>query len=438
MIFSILSVIIGLYALINYKKALILYTIFQIFSMSTTLISIGGINLNSNLVLAYWYFFLYFIKNKKYKKAKEKFPFLFPFVLVSISLILSCFTAISGFLPEFTRIIMRIGSQYIYIYILWNVIETKDDFRYIFKYVTYIFFFASIYGIVEYFLNSNVLLDYKVILSSNTINLYDSSGLRGYRLTSCFEHPLGAGMMFGLYSSFYFALLVRNNKTVVRNKVGLITALLCLPCVILTKMRTAIIFTCIMFILVILNKKLTVKIFKKILITILVFTPILLYVLFQNSELITNLFSSSTSSEIGGSSLMMRLDQFDAIRIIIRQSPLFGLGETFRDVMTVNELTIAAKGYEGILFEQMSMHGYFGVFVALVLMYYSIIKIPKKYQSKEVAVVGIAYWLAYLVSSIPSFRLPFLYLVMFYFIKTSNRYKSKKGSKVASSNATLI
>lgn len=425
MIFSFISMVIASYALINFKKSLIFFTVYQIFWFSTHIITIGGIGLNSNLLLPIWYMVLFYLKRKRYMNNKPKFPFTIPFILIGLSYLFSCFVAISGFIPEFNRAIMRVTSQYIYIYILWYVIDSEQDFKFIFRYVTIVMFFASIYGIFEYIVRLNSLLDYKVMLSNYTINLYDASGLRGYRLTSFFEHPLGAGMMFGLYSSFYFALLLKNNKTVVNNKFGMITALLCLPCVILSKMRTAIIFTVILMLMIFVNKKLSVKVFKRIIICMIIFLPILFIVINSNLELITNLISTDTSSEIGGSSLAMRLNQFNAIKLIIRISPVFGLGETFRDTLTVNSVTSAALGYEGIIFEQLSMHGYFGVFVTTILIFYLCVKIPLKYKSKEIAIVSIAYWLSYLVSSIPSFRLPYLYLVIFYFIKSSSKYKGR-------------
>lgn len=356
---------------------------------------------------------------------KRKFPFSIPFWLIGISYFFSCFTAISGFMPELNRALMRIFSTYIFIFILWYVVDSRKDLKFIFNGVTLTMFFAAIYGIIEYFFGANILLSYKVTLSDYTLNLYDSSGLRGYRLTSFFEHPLGAGMMFGLYSTFYFSLMVRNERVAIKNKLGMLTALLCLPCVILTKMRTAIIFTIILMVMIFINKKFTKLAFSRIFLGSILIIPILIIVICTNSELITNLFSSQTSSEIGGSSLSMRLDQFAAIKMIIKPSPVFGLGETFRSSIVNNALTASALGYEGIIFEQLSMHGYFGLFVTIILMYFSIIKVPLKYKSKEVAIISIAYWLSYLVSSIPSFRLPFLYLTIFYFIKTSNIYKER-------------
>lgn len=322
---------------------------------------------------------------------------------------------------------MRMFSIYIYIWILWNTVEDEEEFKFLFKGITITMFIACIYGLVEYFTKCNPILDYKVKLSKDTIVIYDMTGLRGYRLTSVFEHPIGAGMTFGLYSIFYFSLWLKGKPIVLKSKIGLITAILCLPCVILTKMRTSILFTVVLGIILIINfKKIKRKTFIKILLLMLAILPIMFVVLKSNSTLITNLITSEKSTEIGGSSLSMRAEQFSAIRKIISTSPIFGLGETFRQGITRSSYTDAALGYEGLIFEQLSMHGYFGIFVNVVFMCYSLIIIPRKYKSKKLFFVFFAYWIAYLVSSIPSFRLLLLYLAYFYYIKSSPRYKDIK------------
>ena len=86
--------------------------------------------------------------------------------------------------------------------------------------------------------------------------------------------------------------------------------------------------------------------------------------------------------------------------------------------------TDAARGYESIWFEQLVMHGRLGVLCHILLLYYSVIKIPKRFKSKEVLVFSLAYWIIYSITSIPSFRIFLLYLAIFYFIKTSKEYKS--------------
>lgn len=429
MIFTIISIIIALYALINFKKAIMMFAIYQIFWYPTQIFTINNISFGTNFIIPFWFFILYILNRNQYKKCNVKFPFRIPFLLIMVSYICSCFNATTGFITEIGRSVMRMFSVYIFIWILWNTIEDKEDFKFLFKGITIIIFVACIYGIIEYLIKSNPFLDYKVILSGNSINIYNMTGLRGYRLTSIFEHPIGAGMTFGLYSIFYLSLWMNENPIIQKSKIGLITAMLCLPCVILTKMRTSIIFTIILGIVLISFRKIKKKTFNKILILLIIALPIIFLIMKSNSTLFTNLITTESSAEIGGSSFSMRIEQFSAIKNIMNASPVFGLGETFREGISRNEYTDAALGYEGMIFEQLTMHGYFGLFVNIILSCYSIVVIPKKYKTKEVCFFSLAYWLAYLVSSIPSFKIILFYLACFYYIKTSPKYKTYEENK---------
>ena len=368
------------------------------------------------------YGLLYLVKHKKYYKAKTPFPFRLPFILIFFSYFLTCFFALSGFALEFARAFGHILRNYIFIWILWDTIETEKDFQYLFKGITLIIFLASIYGIIEYFMQSNPLLNYKVILSSNTISLYNANGPRGYRLVSFFEHPIGAGMTLGLYTIFALILWINKKEHKAINYFSLITALLCLPCIILTKMRSAILFIVILAISLANFKNLKKKRAFYLLILLILCTPMIFVVLQQNINLILNLFSKNTSS-IGGSSLTMRLTQLNAIFNIFKISPIAGLGETFREYITRSIYTDAALGYEGLIFEKATMHGIIGIIVFVIFIYYTIYKVPKYYKSREARIFALAYWIVYLFSSIPSFRISIFFLAEFYFIKSSAVYK---------------
>ncbi|MCF1633480.1 O-antigen ligase family protein [Streptococcus gallolyticus] len=426
MIFTVISILIALYGIFDFKKSIMLFTVYQIFWYPTVIFSIAGISFGTNSVIPLYYFLLFIINNKKIVKTKVSFPFKLPFILIILSLILSSFTALSGFSTEFSRALMRIFSVYIYIMILWYTIESEEDFKFIFKYATVVMLIAGFYSIFEYLTQSNLLLDYKVLLSDGSIELYDSSGLRGYRVVSLFEHPLGAGMTIGLYATFVLSLILRRSGKVINYNTGMMTVILLIPIVILTKMRTAIIFTLISLFTVF---KFSRKIKRNHLAIILSFTvillPILFFVISSNSSLITNLFTSEKSAEIGGSSLEMRLNQFSAILVIMKSSPILGLGETFRNAIVSNSITNAALGYEGLIFEQLTMHGVLGMISSIILMYYMILKVPSQFGSREVRVYSIAYWFSYLVSSIPSFRISLFFVILFYYIKSTESYEVK-------------
>ncbi|WP_099809640.1 O-antigen ligase family protein [Streptococcus suis] len=430
MIFTFLSIVIGIYAFFDFKRAIQLFTIYQIIWYPTVIFNIGSVSLGTNSVIPLLFAILFFFKRHQFNPA-TKFPFTVPFVLIILSYLFSCFTALSGLFPEFSRSLMRVFSVYIYVYILWNVIETDEDFAFIFKGTTYLIFISCIYGIIEYVTGNNFVLDYKINLSGNTIETYEGYTLRGYRLTSLFEHPIGAGMTYGLYSIFTLSLFFNKAKLKFQSNLALITAILCIPLIILTKMRTPILFTIIAgAILVKFSRYVRRKSVLLVLVVVMALIPILAIVISSNSALLTNLFSTGRSAEIGGSSLEMRLNQMVAIQEIVSSSPIFGLGETFRNSIVKNGLTNAALGFEGIIFEQWSMHGIFGLVTTAILIYTSVIKIPLVYRTKEVAILSLAYWIAYIVSSLPSFRIVFYYLFIFYFIKQSEKYRDHRSPTV--------
>lgn len=424
MIFTITSLLLLLYGCINFKKGLMLFAIYQIFWYSTRIVNISGLSLNTNVLLTFGYSTLYIIHKQKYNVAKAEFPYKIPFLCIMFSYILTCFFALSGFGTEFARALMRILRDYIFVWILWDTIEDKKDFKFLFKGITIVIFIGCMYGLVEYITGKNPLLDYKVILSSNTINLYNMTGLRGYRLTSFFEHPLGAGMTLGLYAIFVLVLWINKNTKIPNKNLAIVTAILCLPCVILTKMRSGILFTAILALCLLDAKNLKKRRFYYLILMFIIASPLIYVVFVENINLLLNLFTSNASSAIGGSSLSMRIGQMNAIANIFKMSPLAGLGETFRAYIPQSEYTESALGYEGLWFEQAVMHGTVGLIFTVVMIYYSVYKIPKKYKSKPAFIFALAYWIVYTFSSIPSFRGVLFFLAEFYFIKTSEVYKA--------------
>ncbi|MBR6665866.1 MAG: O-antigen ligase family protein [Lachnospiraceae bacterium] len=424
MIFTLISILILLYGFINYKKSLMLFIIYQIFWYSTPIIKAGGLHLNTNLILPFYFCVLFFLNRKKYTLSRIAFPYKMPFIFIIVVYILTCFFALSGFTPEFGRAIMKIFRDYLFIWLLWNVIETKEDFKFLFSGITVVICVACLYGLFEYMEGRNPLLDYKVILSDNTIEVYNVLWSRGYRLVSLFEHPLGAGMTLGLYSIFVLYLWINKNNNLPHKYIAIISAILCLPCIVLTKMRSAIIFLLILAFVMINGKIFKKKRFYYILLLFMLAMPLFFVVISNNMDILMNLISIDSSSAVGGSSLKMRLSQYEAIKEISKLSPWAGLGETFRNYIVYSSYTDAARGYESIWFEQLVMHGRLGVLCHILLLYYSVIKIPKRFKSKEVLVFSLAYWIIYSITSIPSFRIFLLYLAIFYFIKTSKEYKS--------------
>ena len=423
MIFTAVSLLILLYGCFNYRKALMLFSCYYLFWYSTVVFTIGGMAMNTTIVVCGGFVILYIwkYKIKKSEKNPTPFPFKFPFILIFLSYFFSSFSALSGFGTEFARGLRLVLLPYAIIWLLWEVAYTKEDYEFIFKGITIIMLFACIFGLLEYATKNNLLINYKVYLSGDSLVLYDINTLRGYRLYSIFEHPIGGGMTYGLYFAFVFTVTSKNDVEVPCKKMAIFTAILCLPCVVLTKMRSAILFTILCSLTMLDLKKMNPKRLRMLLGMAFFGMPFFLLLMRNNIYIITSLISVNKSATAGGSSLSMRLEQLEAIKIIASSSPVFGLGDTFRQFINRSSYTDAALGFESVWFEQLAMHGVFGVVAQGSLFVYSVFKIPKKYNSRSAFYFALAYWITYTFTSIPSFRLVTFFLALFYFLLTENK-----------------
>lgn len=411
------------YALINYKKAYCVFLIFQLFWYnSASLISIGGRNITESLGMNFFFLVLYLLKYSQLKKGIQRFPYTVPFIMISISYFITCFTAVGGFGDEFLRAVSSFVQFITNVWLMWRIITKKRDFEFLFKAFTISFFIACIYGLFEYVMHINPLFEIKSAITEGGINNYNTDFIlnsdRGYRMLSIFEHPIGAGMNFALYASFVLIATVKSKEKLPFNRFAIFTAVLCILCIVLTKMRSAMLFAVIATIPIIdFKRKRFYKIMGLLFIFLIVSWPFInsylgLFITLFNKEA---LLHNST-----GSSITQRISQFQAVYSLMMQSPIGGLGQKFSNYIS-NSYTKAALGYESVWLEQMARNGLMGVTANIVLLIYSVIIVPRKYKSKEILWLSLAYWGVYSVSSIPSFRIAIYYLIIIYYIKKSNK-----------------
>lgn len=421
MVLIVIGIIIGLYALIDYKKAFIWFMVYQLFvSYGIQLVKVDSLSIPLGTILSFLFLILYILKNKKTQKnknTKDNFPFKVAFILIIISRIMTCFTALGTFSEEFTRAISFIFQNIINIYIAWDVFDSKEDYIYFFKLVTIVFFFASILGYVEYALQYNPYTNYEKNFIGEGINYYSIEQVRGYRLTSIFEHPIGAGMNFALYFVISMYLLINKGKNMPFRKFSFITALMCLPLVFLTKQRSAMIFLILMTLSLVNIKKKSFYIFLIVsIITILLISPYIS----KYSYYLTSIFNETASEETSGSSIAMRLMQLNYSWELMKTSPLFGLGEKctmYLSAYWIKRILVL----ESVWLEQMVKHGIFGIISYIVLAITFIFKIPKKYNIGKLKYVLIGFWIVYTTTTVPAFRLYLIYILIFYCIKLNKQ-----------------
>ena len=435
MIFIIPAILILLIAIIDYKNGFKLYLLYQmIWYPETQLLNIGGAWINLNFFCSTCLIILYYFKRRRVGRESEPFPFTIPMFVIAISLFLTCLTSYSGFFSEFIKAVSLVVMDTIIVYIMWKTLNTKKDFTFLFKGITIIIFIACIFIFFEKMTQLNPILDYKITCTSNVIATYRDfidTDVRGYRCYSIFEHSICACMVFALYAALSININVKYKKYPLK-KLSLVTAGLCIPAMFFTQQRAGMLLFLIGIIPVINFKK---KRFWKLVIIGLIALIAVWPLISNNIELLFSIFSTKYEKKVSGSSISMRFDQLDAIYRIMLEAPITGLGENFERFYK-GIYAARAMGYESLWFEQMAKHGMMGVAAYLVMIFYSVYKIPKKYQSKEIFFILLSYWLTYSLTSTPYFRTYLLYGIVFFFIKSSQRYDEK--TQVHNSNKRLL
>ena len=199
MIFSILSIFLILYAIQNFNRSFLLYMLLKVvWYPQAKLFDISGLPaIPISLIMSFFYVVYYVIKKSKNKFSF--FPLSIPLIMLALSRFASCFSSLAGFEDEFSRFIGYGFTSCLEVWLIWNIVNSEKDFDFLLKGLTFIFLFAGVYGLIVFATHTNVIFDYKSSLVENGIDAYNAGDIRGYRLTSIFEHPLGAGMNFAIF-----------------------------------------------------------------------------------------------------------------------------------------------------------------------------------------------------------------------------------------------
>ena len=421
MIFSIMGILILIYSCFNFKKGFLVYLLFQIFWFPNgKIISMAGVpSVPIYLVMSLSFILIYILKGG-FKAKVVPFPFLIPLLILSISRLLTCFTSLEGFSSELARTIGFIFSSFIEVVLIWRIVEEEKDFDFLMKGYCFIFTFATVYGLVEYMIKANPIIEYKKMLSPEGISTYGIDLFRGYRIMSLFEHPIGAGMTFGLFSIFAFLYWVNTKKK--NSNVYILVGLLSILCVLLTKMRSSILFTIVALMAVV---KFNNRRFYKLALLAIAGLAICFPIYKDYIYVFLSLFSSSAQQAVGGSDSTMRFLQFDTVYKIMKMSPLFGFGEQCA-LYLPKSMIENAFGFESIWFEAMSRYGMFGVIGNLFMLFYSVFFIPRKYKCYGAFWISLALWLTNTLTTVPFFRMSMYYVVYFYCIKQTTTYKNRR------------
>lgn len=429
MIFYLCSILLILYSIVNFKKGFYVFLAFKLLLVrNITLISIPGIPLLSlDMFLSLLYSFWFFFQRKKYRKAKYSFPYISPGVIIILSWMLSTLFSVAGFSSEISVFIGDVANEFILLIAIWETLEEKEDFDFLFGMITIVIFASCIYAFFEYKMQTNPLQLYEMTLNKDSSRIidfgYGIDSLRGYHVQSIFEHAITAGITWALYSVFVMTSIVKYNESLRFKALSVVTAIMCLLAVVLTKQRAGLVF----FFISALSffkpqKKRLYAIFALLAIGMMLISPYLI----DNINILLSLFSAKAQSQVGGSDASMRWKQLNAAFQLFLKAPLFGLGSKFDSVLNdrfVQELL----GGESIWFSVIPGYGLIGIISYLYSAYWMVYKIPKYFRSIELFWVSLAYWVVRTLTSVPGMKVYLIYLFFIYFIKKSNRYKRYKG-----------
>lgn len=422
MIFSILSFFLILYAIQNFNRSFLLYMLLEVvWYPQAKLLDISGLPaIPISLVMSFFYVVYYVIKKRK--NIFSNFPLSIPLIMLALSRLASCFTSLAGFEDEFSRFIGYSFTSCLEVWLIWNIVNSEKDFNFLLKGLTIVFLFAGVYGLIVFATHTNVIFDYKSSLVENGIDAYNAGDIRGYRLTSIFEHPLGAGMNFAI---FIITILVAKLKYGFRGVSSIIiyvTVVLAVICIFYTKMRAGLF-------MLIFGIPAFWKFKGKQFIKLFVGCVVLLFIVFplisDQIDVFQSLFNKKAQEEIGGSNLEMRLEQLGACFYFLQQSPITGFGE--QCLLYLNGIqAYQLRALESVVFEEMVRHGIFGLLATFVLMYFTMVHLPLKHHSKELFFVSFCFWGTYILTSIPFFRMHLFYIAYFYILFQINKRKKTK------------
>lgn len=430
MIFLFIGALICLLSLNHFKQAFLTFLIFKVYLVTNIcILAIPGVPMLSlDVGMTLWFFFWIYKKRKNLSFNQQPIPYGKCFNFLAITYFISSLFSVAGLGAEISAYAKEMCEVVITPWMIWKVVETDDDFRFLFNGLAIAFLTTCIYAVYEKSIQANPLVLYEASLvgdSSRAINFtYEIEELRGYRVQSVFEHAIGAGINWAMFSFLTLGCYLNGGfkNSLAWKAIGICTAIFSLVCITFTNSRGPILFALISLIGIFNLKK--TKHYKYI-IAAIIFTLILIFSSTVFENLFFSIFDSSYQSKVGGSDADMRLNQLESVFSLMQISPISGLGFKFLNVIS-NSDTRALLGLESMWFRILVQFGVLGTLANIYYAHRSLIKIPPKYKSLNVFWISAAYWITASLTSVPGMLSYLYFLIIFYWIKQSSLYKEQR------------
>lgn len=353
----------------------------------------------------------------------RKFPLKVPYFLLFVITIVGIFISPLPVTQTFPAAISKI-TPYLIVVLFFNQLQTKEDTEYAYKFVLWSFGILCLYAFIEFLLQMNPVGEYlKTVVSEDLLRgkIYVASEFR-YISVRC-SSLLGICIAWGGYCCLIVScFLCISGKSASKTHIVLMIALLIFN-VIISGSRAPMIYLAVIALGYFGASKISVK-----LLLTISFSAFFIF----NQELIIPILSSFSedNSEVSGSSIDMRLDQYAAVSSVISESPIWGFGVKGYEV--AKESNSEILGAESIWLQQLIYGGVIGI-IYQILIYITVLRymVTKTNKSTRLAcVVMVVGWIVFasLTSSpglIEPYFLTICILVIRYFELHNNHIQAK-------------
>jgi len=253
--------------------------------------------------------------------------------------------------------------------IIMFVIETELDFYFYVKCILCSVLCMCLFGFYEYYTDDNPLQDWLKTVNTGILVEYAEETRFGFsrRVQSTSWHPIAYGSYLSMYIILFFIFIIKGYKSKVYKKTNLyfnIVILMSIANIVLTASRAPWLctLTTISLILVINFKFFMRRYFVLKTMLLILITPVFLY-------FVINLLSYVMNSQVSGSSLSMRFDQFSYIANRMGGALYIGYGPTGIEEFFKTGQFGNALGFESIIFVYLVDFGLIGL-IGLIFLYY--------------------------------------------------------------------
>lgn len=243
---------------------------------------------------------------------------------------------------------------------IWNLNKTWNAYTTIRNFILVSIIIACIYGIFLTTMggvNPYIMYFYSISGATYSLDWYGADSRLFGRISSVFQHPMSFGLFLGCSMIYIYSLRSKLNTIILYVVLALI-----LVNIVTCGIRSVIfafLITVLFFLIVCRKYKIVFGIIgiALILTVFICLTPSLYEYFGQVSDI-------SDQSNIGGSSIDMRLDQLDGCLKEIRDCQIFGEGLMWHEEYLVNHgAHPTVIGFESLVFIILCDHGLFGFFI---------------------------------------------------------------------------